>query len=940
MKKKAKPRDIRETKKLEKSAAYSTKVAKTVPEAVEKSVEVVASESAANNVRKKSRNKAAGLKSTLVCADKLFMTSFGNGNTAVVEHKIDTNDYVFSSIADNPSLMLNSADELALSFSSKRPFVKDAKLSAINPLHSGVDKPVKSVGQDMLGLKDKLEMRYFGKTFDDNLHIQIIYNILDIEKIIAVYATNITAAIDHMIDEEIDTDKEDFIGYMGTRNPYDVFMDPMKDGSLKPKDRINIGCSRDKFEKLLNTKRLGYFGFEYDSKSKDKGKAEETKKRLYHLMAFAGQLRQWSFHSAGNYPRAWLYKLEDTKLPQEYRDTLDHYFNARFDEINNKFVEQNSVNLCILRELFPGEDFKAVADMYYDFIVIKSQKNMGFSIKKLREKMLELEEAAKIKSQEMDSVRSKLYKLIDFCIFKYYKEHSALCKNNVDRLRASVSEEQKDAFYTEEANSLWNLFSKQFLSFCDNMPVWVKSGDYKKITDYIDKDAYRKSSNVSYFSKLLFAMCFFLDGKEINDLLTTLINKFDNIASFIKTAKDLAMDVPFISDYNFFNNSGKYVSELNIVKNISRMKKPSENAKLRMYRDALTILGVPADMSGEKFDEELEKILKKEKDPKTGKQIKGKNSFRNFIANNVIENTRFIYVIKFCNPANIRRLVNNTKLTEFVLKRMPVPQIDRYYASCKGPDLNPPTDKKITALADMMEKMDFSKFSSVKMKVREGSRDAVQKERFKAIISLYLTVVYLIVKNLVNVNARYVMAFHCLERDSILYGASVVDRSAGTDYLRLVTKLYEATGESARNRYLSRNKRTREWIKQDIENAREINMATWYRNLIAHLGAVRRCDEFISNISKIDSYFALYHYLIQKQLEKWISSSKRSSGKTAAYLDSLDRWNTYVKDMVKALNTPFGYNIPRFKNLSIDDLFDRNEVKPLTEEGTCPPIDK
>lgn len=38
----------------------------------------------------------------------------------------------------------------------------------------------------------------------------------------------------------------------------------------------------------------------------------------------------------------------------------------------------------------------------------------------------------------------------------------------------------------------------------------------------------------------------------------------------------------------------------------------------------------------------------------------------------------------------------------------------------------------------------------------------------------------------------------------------------------------------------------------------------------------------------------------------------------------------YTKDFVKALNSPFGYNIPRFKNLSIEQLFDRNEY--LTEK--------
>lgn len=46
--------------------------------------------------------------------------------------------------------------------------------------------------------------------------------------------------------------------------------------------------------------------------------------------------------------------------------------------------------------------------------------------------------------------------------------------------------------------------------------------------------------------------------------------------------------------------------------------------------------------------------------------------------------------------------------------------------------------------------------------------------------------------------------------------------------------------------------------------------------------------------------------------------------------DDLLKNHGYTKDFVKALNSPFGYNIPRFKNLSIEQLFDRNEY--LTEK--------
>ena len=48
------------------------------------------------------------------------------------------------------------------------------------------------------------------------------------------------------------------------------------------------------------------------------------------------------------------------------------------------------------------------------------------------------------------------------------------------------------------------------------------------------------------------------------------------------------------------------------------------------------------------------------------------------------------------------------------------------------------------------------------------------------------------------------------------------------------------------------------------------------------------------------------------------------------YEDDLFKNHGYTRDFVKALNSPFGYNIPRFKNLSIEQLFDRNEY--LTEK--------
>ena len=212
MKKKIKPRELRAAQNAQRKEKRAVK-----PEQ-EKTPEVtdVSSENIGTSDKKiKSSVKAAGLKSTLVSENKIYMTSFGRGNEAIIEQKVDTADYSVSDMKTEPSIIVKKADKKEVSFSSSRPFTKEGALSAVNPLYGGNAIPDKAVGQDMLGLKDKLEKRYFGKAFNDNIHIQIIHNIHDIEKIIAVYATNITAAIDHMVDgDNEEYINNDFIGNM------------------------------------------------------------------------------------------------------------------------------------------------------------------------------------------------------------------------------------------------------------------------------------------------------------------------------------------------------------------------------------------------------------------------------------------------------------------------------------------------------------------------------------------------------------------------------------------------------------------------------------------------------------------------------------------------------------------------------------------------------
>lgn len=919
-KNKMKPRELREAQKK----ARQLKAAEINNNAAPAIAAMPAAEAAAPAAeKKKSSVKAAGMKSILVSENKMYITSFGKGNSAVLEYEVDNNDYNKTQLSSKGSsnIELHGVNEVNITFSSKHGFESGVEINTSNPTHrSGESSPVRG---DMLGLKSELEKRFFGKTFDDNIHIQLIYNILDIEKILAVYVTNIVYALNNMLGEGDDESHDDFMGYLSTFNTYKVFTNP-NGSTLSDDKKENIRKSLSKFNALLKTKRLGYFGLE-EPKTKDTRASEAYKKRVYHMLAIVGQIRQSVFHDKSNELDEYLYSFIDI-IDSEYRETLDYLIDERFDSINKGFIQGNKVNISLLIDMMKGYEADDIIRLYYDFIVLKSQKNLGFSIKKLREKMLD-EYGFRFKDKQYDSVRSKMYKLMDFLLFcNYYRNDIAAGESLVRKLRFSMTDDEKEGIYADEAAKLWGKFRNDFENIADHMNGDVIKELGKADMDFDEKilDSEKKNaSDLLYFSKMIYMLTYFLDGKEINDLLTTLISKFDNIKEFLKIMKSSAIDVEceLTAGYKLFNDSQRITNELFIVKNIASMRKPAASAKLTMFRDALTILGIDDKIT----DDRISEILKlKEK----GKGIHG---LRNFITNNVIESSRFVYLIKYANAQKIREVAKNEKVVMFVLGGIPDTQIERYYKSCvEFPDMNSSLEAKRSELARMIKNIRFDDFKNVKQQAK--GRENVAKERAKAVIGLYLTVMYLLVKNLVNVNARYVIAIHCLERDFGLYKEIIPElasKNLKNDYRILSQTLCELcdNGDESPNLFLKKNKRLRKCVEVDINNA-DSSMTRKYRNCIAHLTVVRELKEYIGDIRTVDSYFSIYHYVMQRCITKREDDTKQEE--KIKYEDDLLKNHGYTKDFVKALNSPFGYNIPRFKNLSIEQLFDRNEY--LTEK--------
>lgn len=919
-KNKMKPRELREAQKKArqlKAAEINNNAAPAI--AAMPAAEVIAPAAE----KKKSSVKAAGMKSIFVSENKMYITSFGKGNSAVLEYevdKVDNNVYNQTQLSseDSSNIELCGVTKVNITFSSKHGLESGVEISTSNPTHrSGESSPVR---WDMLGLKSELEKRFFGKTFDDNIHIQFIYNILDIEKILAVYVTNSVYALNNMLGVKGSESHDDFIGYLSTNNIYDVFIDP-DNSSLSDDKKANVRKSLSKFNALLKTKRLGYFGLE-EPKTKDTRVSEAYKKRVYHMLAIVGQIRQCVFHDKSSKLDEDLYSFIDIIDP-EYRETLDYLVDERFDSINKGFIQGNKVNISLLIDMMKGYEADDIIRLYYDFIVLKSQKNLGFSIKKLREKMLD-EYGFRFKDKQYDPVRSKMYKLMDFLLFcNYYRNDVVAGEALVRKLRFSMTDDEKEGIYADEAEKLWGKFRNDFENIADHMNGDVIKELGKADMDFDEKilDSEKKNaSDLLYFSKMIYMLTYFLDGKEINDLLTTLISKFDNIKEFLKIMKSSAVNVEceLTAGYKLFNDSQRITNELFIVKNIASMRKPAASAKLTMFRDALTILGIDDKIT----DDRISEILKlKEK----GKGIHG---LRNFITNNVIESSRFVYLIKYANAQKIRKVAENEKVVMFVLGGIPDTQIERYYKSCvEFPDMNSSLEAKRSELARMIKNISFDDFKNVKQQAK--GRENVAKERAKAVIGLYLTVMYLLVKNLVNVNARYVIAIHCLERDFGLYKEIIPElasKNLKNDYRILSQTLCELCDKSP-NLFLKKNERLRKCVEVDINNA-DSSMTRKYRNCIAHLTVVRELKEYIGDIRTVDSYFSIYHYVMQRCITKRENDTKQEDKKK--YEDDLLKNHGYTKDFVKALNSPFGYNIPRFKNLSIEQLFDRNEY--LTEK--------
>ncbi len=862
--------------------------------------------------KKKSKVKAAGLKSTLVLdEERLLLTSFGRGNAALKDKYV-----VKKAISDASNAAVLKVSSEGKHFRVSGRVVADARTD--NPLES-----TRPIGMDQIRCKGKLEQIVFGKTYPDNIHIQAIYKILDIEKILTVHINNIVFEINNLLREEGDL-HDDLIGYLSDRDSYEKF---------RKKDTYEL------FRKLLQQRQLGYFGEEFlplDKKGNPlQGEArEQYERKMYYLLAVLGTVRQATAHGEEG-QRAKLFQLDRLTKNQEIGEQLENFYRDKIRSLNAGFAKNMEHDLTILFEIVgaaTAEEKRRIAKEFFDFTVLKSYKNMGFSIKYIRENFAKL--YPEMTWQKYDTVRQKVNKFMDYFIWQYYKANPQRQQKLVERLRASGNDEEKERLYRSEAQNVWHELGGDIKSKL--MPK-MSSNYYKNLPNK-NADAWKAmqgnclSADCSSFSRMIFLLTAFLDGKEINDLLTQLINNFECIDSFVSLMKSEGIECEFTDRYQMFNQSMKISRELRIINSVARMSSASESTKKTLFIEAAHLLGYD-EQQNILLDDYLDNMLKKDPNGK-----KGQNGFRNFIINNVIKSNRFQYLMRYGHPDNLRQLANNRKVVDFVLREIPDAQIKAFYNSCTSQNSEYDASMR-EALAKIITRLSFRDFENVHQGRTSDKTLIADKERKKNIVRLYLTVLYLLVKNLIYVNSRYYLAFHCVERDALLYDKDTYR----TDLER---KEFRSFATHFVNEH-STNQRAKTYINHNIGNSDAWACRT-FRNCVDHMNAIRNAHKYINDIREVNSYFELYHYLMQRSIMDqyeydstheskkfpgtYIITEEQLSSRTLFYFEVVRKYRTYCKDFVKALNVPFAYNLARYKNLSIKELFDRNHYLPREAE--------
>ena len=823
-----------------------------------------------SNVKKTRYAKAIGVKSSFLIDGILFTTTFKNRNDFLLSNKME-NSVIIN--FDNSKIVLsNDNQDLYVSNDESKENIK-------------INNPLKNKKSDIIKINKVYEELFFDKSYldNDNIHIQIAYNILDINKIITLYYYDIIYAFKTILR---DKNVKDFIGNI----PYKISFD----------ENYNVGEFL-KFDRKAN-KRYSYFPIFKSSKLnnssvKDFNKSiKEINEHNYNVLRVLSFIRQSISHT-NKKMTCKLFNIE-SKLNEDLIDFINECFNDGLYSKNESFTEYSNNNISILSQFYNNNDIKLI-DRYYKFAILQEYKNIGINIYKVMDNVFEI-----IKSESLFNIEDKRYYTFKnkYNFLLKYFIYSFLLDNNhqkyIDELRKTINQDEKDKIYVKIANDFIFYSSK----FDNKTNFYNRLANEISNTFKVSKKKYIKKANIfkyefSIFSKLIYFMGLFLTLKEKNEFLSSLINKFENIGSLNDTYLTISnKEVEYKKEYEeLFKNASLIADQLIKVKGLLHSKNNDKKITAIKLEDALSSLNL------------------------NGKSFIKETTYK-FLRKNVLCSYRFNYLIRRSNPNDFNKLIHSRNLIISILNKFPDDSLENYYENIfyKSIDIKTNKDKCLNDLFLEMKKINFNYFEICLKKINHHPFK-VSYDSLKTLFDLYYEVLYLIIKNMVKINSVFIVAFECLERDYfLLYKNSVFKNSNNQKLLNIALDFYK---KKNRKKYQELNKCLDEF--NQIPNINDI--FSKLRNAIMHVDIIDNLVKYIDDINfsltndnDLPLYYDLYVYLLERTIMDFDIKDNYFKNK---YFDLINKYKTYSEDFIRLILIPFGYNLARYKNLTNKELF-------------------
>lgn len=870
------------------------------------------------------------------------ITSFGKGQETQIEHRFEKNVDPERSGETYNILKKEEQKEITVN--------KIAKTSY--PYQKNNDKLI--VRKDVLGLKSLLEQKYYSKEFDDNIHIQIIHCIQDIYKILSVPVNNVLYSLNSIGQHQNNNNKK-YEDYIGTLTKDNVNYENFNENGNNFENFIKNIVSYNSFSKknIIETKKVigkfSYFNGVFNKNKiinksiikkenkKDFVNPKDNQLNIYNLEYIYDVLRILMIirlnviddsTSIDENHKLFSKDLFINDNDKSIKAIINNYVDDTIESINNKFIKNNyTFNILPLyKAIFGNENVdNEFINEFYNFSITKSSKNIGFSIKKVREKFLikhfgEFE--ININTDEGKKEKRKLDNFIDFNIYYYFnnKKNIEELEDIIDNLRKKQKDEI-DNYYNDISDNIYDKIKEiVYNSFNNYRSIKKNKNNVKENIKWV-----APTLEFSNFSKTMYFFSYFLDKKETNNLFTGLISKIENINSFNKLIKSINDDSLVKKDlvkvYNLFNDSNNLVVELRFLNSIANIKYRNEelNSKKDKYslrQFSYSVLGIKDDI--DKYYKE--KCEDKNKTNKTYEKI------LNYIDNSIIKSNKLIYLSRFCHNANVALVMENENIVKYILNDLcrnneneDFSLINSYYnGNIEGKEKNVIIDELSKIITNIS-------FDNIFIK---------NNENYKKIISLYFIIVYSLIKNLIYINSRYVIAFQSYDRDYNMIYKKDKDYIALTkDYIIDENKtdhMFKANYNQRYIRIINGNFKTLKYKNKneliELEEEKINKICKNFRNNVAHLTILQNINLLCkyNEDNENTSYFNMYHYLVQNVICD-----------NEIYNDIKDyHENKCDSNLVKVYCLPFAYNASRYISLTNERLFDKYRMNEKEANNT------